>query len=314
VGTNRLVACPLSDGRVQVWASGDGKVSTLWKTGVDPDSSWTPWQTFNTGSAGTEIVSAVRAANGAVVLFGLSPNPAEPGPWAVTAHKVSADANAAWSSWTIVFGQGDVFDVTAGLLEDGRMQQFASVRLGGFGGSLHVQTNWRDSSDPASGLSRTSDMTGDGVAPVTLVAVTLSDGRLQLVGADNGTLLTAFKLGVDPNAAWSPWEQFPGTPQADSSVQLAWASLPDGRPQIFSVNKFGDVQSTWKESTDPNSGWVTWQPFQAPANLVAIAAAPLSDRRIQLFAADQGGNLFSTWKLSADPNAAWQSWQDFARP
>jgi hypothetical protein len=245
--------------------------------------------------------------------------PTPPGSHAVTGWKVDADPNAAWSSW---FGLGyeGVVDIAAGTLQDGRLQFFVvqDVSAGAFGGDLRLRTRWKASTDPASPWSGEADMTpGGGIeCPLQLIALRLSDNRLQLVGArvDSG-LVTTWKEDDNPNAAWAAWQSFPNTPQTRSSVGLAWAPLPDRRPQLWSFNKFGDLQSCWKVSTNASSGWSTWAPFPcAPADVVAFTAVPLSDGRIQLWAADSRGGMFTTWKASTDPNVAWRDWQPFSAP
>ena len=312
----RLVASRLTDRRVQLFASkDDGTAWTTWKTGVDPDSSWMPWQRFDLGTPRTSVVGACPLADGAIQLFGLAAQPAWPVD-NVTAGKVSADSNAAWSGWTGLGFDGNCTDITAQLLTDGRMQIFA-LSEPSFQGSLRLLTRWRNGAAQGSTLSGEVDMSPAGVPGLTsIVALRLSDGRIQLVGGTNDRLVSTWKVSTDPNAAWLlPWSDFMSTPVVDSTTQLAWAPLSDGRPQIWSVNRFGTLSSTWKVSTDPNSAWSGWSTFEAPDNIVCFAAEPLSDRRIQLFAVDRDGAIFSTWKMSIGPDAKWLlPWQPFPAP
>jgi hypothetical protein len=179
-----------------------------------------------------------------------------------------------------------------------------------------VKTQWKLTTDPSSGFSDVQDITPSGLlTPMSLTVFRLSDGRLQLIGPVSGAgLITTWKEGTDPNAAWAPWEAFPNTPQTNSSVGVAWAPLTDQRPQLWSYNRFGDVQSCWKVSTNPNDAWTSWQPFPGtPGNIVAFTAVPLQDGRPQLFASD-GQSMFTTWKVAVDPNAAWMAWQPFPAP
>jgi hypothetical protein len=312
----KLVATRLTDRRVQLFASkDDGTVWSTWKTGVDPDSSWMPWQRFDLGTPRTTVVGTGELSNGASQLFGLADQPV----WPVAnliSGKVSADPNAAWSGWVGLGFGGNCTDITAQRLTDGRMQIFALAEAS-FQGASRLLSRWKTGVDPNSPLSGVADMTPAGVPGLSsIVAARLSDGRIQLVGGTNDRLVSTWKMSTDPNAAWLlPWTDFMSMPVVNSTTQLAWAPLSDGRPQIWSVNRFGTLSSTWKATTDPNSAWITWSEFDAPDNITSFAAEPLSDGRIQLFAVDSAGAIFSTWKMSTDPNAKWLlPWQPFPAP
>jgi hypothetical protein len=310
-----IVAARLTDQRVQVWASkDDGSAWSLWKTGLDPDSSWTPWQPFTGNTPRTAVVGAGELSNGANQIFGLAAQPLWPQA-NLTRWKVSADSNAAWSDWVGLGFDGGCAAVTAQQLPDARMQIFA-LSEATQQGRLRVLTRWKTGTASDAGFSAVVDMSPPGLTGLTsIVALRLSDGRIQLVGGTNDGLLTTWKETVDPNAAWLPWMEFASNPTVRSTTRLAWAPLPDGRPQVWSVNQFGTLSSTWKVSVDPNSAWTQWPTFDgAPPDLVDIAAERLSDGRIQLWAADRAGALFSTWKVTSHPDAAWQPWQSFVAP
>jgi hypothetical protein len=259
-------------------------------------------------------VGAGQLSNGANQLFGLADQPAWPVD-NVTAWKVSADPNAAWSGWVGLGFGGDCSAITAQQLTDGRMQVFALSTLS-IGGPLRVLTRWKTGVAPDAGFSAVADMTPADLSGISsIVALRLSDGRIQLIGGTNDRLLTTWKANTNPNAAWLPWTDFESMPVVNSTTRLAWAPLHDGRPQVWSVNRFGTLSSTWKVSLDPNSAWEPWSVFDAPPNLVDIAAERLSDGRIQLWAADQAGAIFSTWKISISPDAKWLlPWQPFPAP
>jgi hypothetical protein len=94
---------------------------------------------------------------------------------------------------------------------------------------------------------------------------------------------------------------------------IAAAILSDGRTQVWLIE--GDqIQSRWKETTDPSSGWTNWSPFPSPpgASPVAISAAPLEDKRLQLYLVDGQNRVWSAWKTSTNPSAAWTAWSPFS--
>jgi hypothetical protein len=95
-------------------------------------------------------------------------------------------------------------------------------------------------------------------------------------------------------------------------VFVAAGDLEDGRIQVFAVDSNGNLESRWKETSDPNSGWTSWSGFQTPnGGVTTIAVGYLSDKRMQLFATDRNGNTVSCWKTTTNPNAGWTGWSPF---
>ncbi len=144
----------------------------------------------------------------------------------------------------------------------------------------------------------------------------LSD-RLELWAVDaQGRLFTTWKSTTDPNASWVPWEDFLAEVPLSAQVsQVAAASLPDGRLELWAVDAQGRLFTTWKSTTDLNASWVPWEDFLAEVPLSAqvsqVSVAPLADGRLELWAVDAQGRLFTTWKSTTDPNASWVPWEDF---
>ena len=92
---------------------------------------------------------------------------------------------------------------------------------------------------------------------------------------------------------------------------IAAANLSDGRTQVWLIEA-DQMQSRWKETTNPHSGWTGWSPFPSPTAPVAISAAPLEDGRLQLYLVDAGGQVWSAWKETTSPSAAWTGWSKFS--
>src|SRR5262249_48867603 len=94
----------------------------------------------------------------------------------------------------------------------------------------------------------------------------LPDGRLQLWVVDGaGGFWSTWKTTTDPNADWTPWEDFLGGvgTLANGVRQVAVAALPDGRLQLWVVDGAGGVWSTWKTEMDPDAPWTLWSDFLA---------------------------------------------------
>ncbi|PMS16669.1 hypothetical protein C0Z18_22795 [Trinickia dabaoshanensis] len=97
-----------------------------------------------------------------------------------------------------------------------------------------------------------------------------------------------------------------------SRIFITAGDLEDGRIQVFAIDSNGNIESRWKETSDPNSGWTGWSSFQTPpGGASTMAVGYLSDKRMQLFVTDRGGNTLSCWKQTTNPDAAWTPWTGF---
>ena len=184
-----IMAAPLSDGRLQVWASkNDGTLWTLWKGGPDPDSSWTQWQRMEASSLGVRVGCAAPLPNKALQLFVLANArylPLQSGPGVHTTWKVSNQSTAAWANWLgfwvgeqAVGGGPGALSVAAAPLTDGRIQVFIAV--GGHNSSRLV-TRWKATTDVNAAWTDSVDFgmpAGQGISRIA--AGRLSDGRIQL--------------------------------------------------------------------------------------------------------------------------------------
>jgi hypothetical protein len=143
---------------------------------------------------------------------------------------------------------------------------------------------------------------------VILASAPLSDGRLQLWGAQGATIWTTWKQSTDPNAGWAPLSGFQslGAPV----TALAAGQLPDGRVQLFAAAN-NTVYTCWQRPS-LYADWTPWSvvhSFSAP--ITSLTVAPVSDGRLQLWAVDASGNLYSTWKITRQPGSNWSAWSNF---
>jgi hypothetical protein len=133
-----------------------------------------------------------------------------------------------------------------------------------------------------------------------------------------GGLLTTWKTSPAPNAPWVAWSDFLAEAGAIPAgvAQVAVGRLPDGRLELWAVDRAGGLFTTWKTSSSANASWAGWTDFIAeagavPAGVAQVAVAPLPDGRLELWATDGSGGLLTTWKLTTNPNAGWTPWADF---
>jgi Tol biopolymer transport system component len=93
---------------------------------------------------------------------------------------------------------------------------------------------------------------------------------------------------------------------------IAAVNLSDGRTQVWLIDA-NQIQSRWKETTNPNSDWTNWGQFPSPNGVVpaAISGAPLEDGRVQLYLVDTSGGTWSAWKTTTASTAPWTAWTKF---
>jgi hypothetical protein len=89
---------------------------------------------------------------------------------------------------------------------------------------------------------------------VTFAATPLSDGRVQLFvtdGSSPGQVWSTRQETTDPNSGWAPLS--PLLTLKAGVRFLAVRSLSDRRLQLFLVDNSGQIWSTRRQTTDPNS-------------------------------------------------------------
>jgi hypothetical protein len=97
-----LAVAPLSDGRLQLWATDDsGNLRSCWKTTTDSNSPWTPW-TYDWIDGGTPFkvidLAAAQLSDGRIQLWGAQTEGALQSTWNLTTVSTSG-----WNYWTLFF-------------------------------------------------------------------------------------------------------------------------------------------------------------------------------------------------------------------
>ncbi len=308
-------------GRMHLFATMNQAVHTTWKTSTDPDSPWSGWVEMGgtvKGFTPTGSPLVGYLPDGRMQLFVGAQGGDHFG--VLTTSKASADPNAPWNDWVVLFEQDHSSDIMClGYLPDGRMQLFIYVS------NLGLRTCWKTNTDsnstPNSNWSEVSLWDGasaDGLPP--LIGYLLPDRRMQIFCLPR----TRWKLTTDPDAAWSEWQSLDVIPSSSDFLDNVYVApptevgyLPDGRMQLVFLgaeslqvqptNSQANVYSVWKRSHDPNS---VWSPavslgFQARSSPV-VGYWP--DHRMQIFVIGMDFSLATSWKSSDHPNALWSDW------
>ena len=94
---------------------------------------------------------------------------------------------------------------------------------------------------------------------------------------------------------------------------IAAANLSDGRTQVWMCTNT-QLQSRYKETTDPNGQWTNWSSFPMPENVVpeGISAAPLEDGRLELYLVDTQAGVWTAYETETNPFSPWSQWFKFS--
>jgi hypothetical protein len=257
------------------------------KATIDSDSDWLPWTPFTVPYASSFFAGAVLG--GQLAPYSTS-TPVEY--WTIddtySLNKFVEGIDEGWQSFEPDLPEPDAFLGVWPLYmgyNDLAPSTFPLWAMG-VGGHLYWSTAAIEYEIPAGRLPLPAPVWGPwqpfpslpgGYYISSLAASQLSDQRIQVFAADtNGNLWSIWQNNVAGD--WTPaWQSFPGLPngqpilhdpnlppdQVPNGVQqiLALAPLPDARLQLFAVDDEGNVWTTWKETTDADSGWGAWTQF-----------------------------------------------------
>jgi Putative amidase domain len=234
----------------------DHTVWNIWKT-ADSNSPWSAWGILVNSAVQLSKPAVGVLSDGRLNLFATS---SDGNVWSM--YKLTTDPGCLWSSWGSVGkpGAGATGQVQIGTLPDGRMSLFALDVNGTAWG------NWKTTTSTSSAWNGWVEQgTGNGgVALIKLTVGTLSDGRLNLFAtASNGTVWSTYKLTTDATSGWSSWGSV-GTPGAGAG-QVQVGQLEDGRMELFTVGKDGNLWANYKTTSNTNSAWSGWGSIGQPS-------------------------------------------------
>ena len=263
-GARRLAVAPLSDGRLELWATdGNGGLATAWMLTT---ASTSPWSGFNDFYA--ELGWLPGGAR-AVAVAPLSDRRLEL--WASTGDgglfttwKTARHANAAWAPWADFYADvgglpGGAHGLAVAPLRDGRLELWAIAGTGELFVTWKTTTNPNSAWAPWASVFAESGWLPGGARE--LAVAPLSDGRLQLWAvAGNGGLYSTWQTTTDPNSAWTGWHDFfsesGGLPGGARAVTVG--RLSDLRLELWATDAFGGLHTSWQTAVSPNSPWTPW--------------------------------------------------------
>jgi|GEM_PF-2986642 hypothetical protein len=101
------------------------------------------------------------------------------------------------------------------------------------------------------------------------VAALSEGGRLQVWAASTtyegfGPVYSCWQVSTDSGMQWSPWTADWNINGRAYLVTLAATQLTDNRLQLWGLDVEGNIWTTWKVDTDPNSNWTPLSVFELP--------------------------------------------------
>lgn len=144
---------------------------------------------------------------------------------------------------------------------------------------------------------------------IHVAAAALPDGRIRLwaIESQGLALWSTVQTAADVNAAWEEWKQFPISrfPLANVAV----ATLPDGRLQMWGVDLENRLWTAWMVTRASDSKWAPWNLLPGVPKVRQLAVAPTTDGRLQIWAVDIQNVLWTSWMTNKMPDAAWNVWR-----
>lgn len=128
----------------------------------------------------------------------------------------------------------------------------------------------------------------------------------QLWGIDqNYNLLSCFQ--ETPGGNWSPWEEWPATPEKSQFLQVTASQQNDGRVQLWATDTMQRLWACWQ--TSPGGNWTGWSGpnWNGAPPLINIAACQQGGARgAQLWGIRRDYTLVTAFQVS--PGGGWSSW------
>ncbi|TCO62782.1 family 43 glycosylhydrolase [Actinocrispum wychmicini] len=218
------------DGRLELFASGEGRVD---RRAQSAPNTWDDWANF--GTAAHDMTVAQNAdgrleifASGSVGIF----------------HRWQTAPGGTWAEWEAFGGPADSV-IATGRDANGRIEVMAAA------GS----TVYRRRQAVASGGWAGFDQFGSVSGVKHLALNRRPDGALELVAG--GSAGTSRRTQSGPSGEWTGWTAFGGPPSARVHI----GRNADGRMEVFAAGDFV-TQHRWENG----SGWSAWENFGSGAS------------------------------------------------
>jgi V8-like Glu-specific endopeptidase len=229
------------------------------------------------------------------------------------------NAAGGWQKWQILPGPVGL----SGFLDIAATSDAAGLPQLYVVGSDHVLYTRRASSASAGAKWGPWATLSVGVDVQRISVVRHGDGRQQLfVVSTTGAVRSLWQIDAAPEPNWSAPIAFGGAPLPPlSDIDAAWT--PDGRVQVFAIDRTGNGWSRTAAASSPLSGWKPWTSWSVPLYAPQSATPPRLDGIVSLtasrwlesggtvapvvFATDRQGNVYVTSYV----NGQWRPWRSF---
>jgi hypothetical protein len=284
--TNGVATFKTMDGRPQIMSGGNGRAAAKWKLTSDSNSGLTEWVYF-----GTPAISGPMAG----VNFADTTGEV----WAVLSDGTLSTrwqgAGGGWVDWTNMLTPVTPRDLATSRTPDNR------ARLYVVGTNGQIKMTEKTAVASGSAWSSWTDLSHSVSARRLSVGI-LQDGRehLFMVGTD-GALYGRFQTTV--GGSWSGWSTMTA-PNPLADVEAGYAT--DGRIQLYAISgsTTGNIITSQKVTTDPNSAWTAWSNVNtAIGGFASVSSFRLPDGRPQIVGVSSGVMWSTFWTGSG-----WNAW------
>ncbi|WP_199846496.1 glycosyl hydrolase family 32 [Streptomyces sp. CB01201] len=263
------------DGRLEVFASGEGRVDR--RTQSAPNV-WQGWENF--GTAAHDLTLA-QNADGRLELFASGSQGLY--------HRWQTAPGGDWAGWEPFGGPADAV-VATGRDASGRIEVLAAA------GSTVFR---RAQTAPSGGWNAGFEEFGTVPGLTHLALNRRPDGALDLVAGGSTGLWRKVQAG--PSGAWSGWAAFGGPP----SARVHLGRNADGRMEVFAGGRTG-MAHRWENG----SGWSAWESF-GPGT-TGTGYGTNADGRTEIVAGTPNGPLSGRYQLA--PSGNWSPWSPIGGP
>ncbi len=293
------------DGRIEVFASGQGRIFHAWQ--VFPNSGWSDgWLGMGSPAPDVHVEAHVvgRNADGRQEVFALGDDGALWQAWQVA-------PNGGWSGWRRLGAPGNgtslAQEFEAGRNQDGRQELFA------VGTDGHVWQIWQTA--PGGGWSTWKDLgaPGPGIRPDRISVGNNGDGRQELfVMGKDAAVWHVWQLV--PNAGWGDWSTLDKPADRDLSEPLVQTNA-DGHLEVFAPGN-GAFCNRWQEAPNSNvwrhEGWNEKPRPRPDIGLTWLDAALNPNQRLEVIGFGDDGAVWHAWQVDVPP--FWSEWQSLGAP
>ncbi|MFG3281321.1 glycosyl hydrolase family 32 [Streptomyces sp. NPDC048111] len=263
------------DGRLELFASGEGRVDHRAQSAPDV---WQDWENFGTAA---HDLTVAQNADGRLEVFASGSQG--------VFHRWQTAPGGAWAGWEAFGGPADAV-IATGRDASGRIEVLAAA---------HDTVHRRHQAVPSGGWADGFTQFGTVPGVQHLALGRRPDGSLDLLAAGSAGLSRRVQSGTAGD--WSAWSAFGGP----SNARVHLGRNADGRMEAFATTPTS-MAHRWENG----AGWSAWEDFGPGASGSAFGTN--ADGRTEVVAGAPAGPLSGRYQVV--PSGSWSAWTAIGGP